>query len=330
MQSKDAAAASGQRIGEISLQSAVQSLEGEVIELHKAIEAIALGKNKSQAQLLSLREGEKTLNIELQRLRAEEHNCLEQLASNAQRLASFKSGEGRAEGRHEVEALQAELRSVKALMPSTPLSRDRPQLDILRDAYAFCIQSADLSRKEAARLRPCEVLLASRAEDLEALRSHFDDLQVKAQGLRLDCSRFFEINNGLRSRLRHPEVPSTTMLEVAVRKKIAENKLLRAAVASKMADEQRQASPEASQIEPHQSIKLQGQSLIASSSRPGRPALQRGTESQQKALGRLRATQLRLEEQQAAGKEQRRQVLPLIRWADAATRAAAQADDATK
>ncbi|CAK9097576.1 unnamed protein product [Durusdinium trenchii] len=55
-----------------------------------------------------------------------------------------------------------------------------------------------------------------------------------------------------------------------------------------------------------------------------RSATDRGTESQRKALERLRAAQAKHDEAAAAADEQRRKVLPLIRWRDSATAAAQQ------
>ncbi|CAJ1349221.1 unnamed protein product [Effrenium voratum] len=57
-----------------------------------------------------------------------------------------------------------------------------------------------------------------------------------------------------------------------------------------------------------------------------RSASDRGTQSQRKALDRLRAAQTRHEEAAAAAAEQRQKVLPLIRWRDAATEAADKGD----
>ncbi|CAL1133939.1 unnamed protein product [Cladocopium goreaui] len=58
--------------------------------------------------------------------------------------------------------------------------------------------------------------------------------------------------------------------------------------------------------------------------RPPRSATDRGTESQRKALERLRAAQAKHDEVAAAAAEQRQKVLPLIRWRDTATAAASE------
>eukprot|EP00434_Breviolum_minutum_P014527 symbB.v1.2.012812.t1/scaffold884.1/size313170/24 len=55
-----------------------------------------------------------------------------------------------------------------------------------------------------------------------------------------------------------------------------------------------------------------------------RSATDRGTESQRKALERLKAAQAKHDEVAAAAAEQRQKVLPLIQWRDTATAAAAE------